>query len=239
MTPAFLLPPDEQARLRSLHYHVLEPTFHEPIFQELVWLTARIFNLPVSLISLVAEDEVTYIGNQGLPDLISQPRVEAICTLVVQQRKFVLFTNLGQEPQAAALTAQALASAQTRNFQFYAGTPLLLPDQRAIGTLCVLDHQPRSFSEEEQAVLTHVAQLIAQTLVVRHYCLSEGLGEEHWQTVQALLVEEVGALTALVRYLASRFGEQIPVTSVILDPVSRRLADMDALLMDYHLAKRS
>lgn len=239
MTPTTLLPDDERARLRSLHYHLLEPTFREPIFQELAQLTARIFNLPVSLISLVAEEQVTYFGNEGAPELISQPRVEAVCTLAVQQRKLVLFTDLQQPAQADQLTPQALAAARVRNFLFYAGVPLLLPDHRAIGTLCVLDHQPREFSPGEQAVLARLAHLVAQTLVVRHYCLSEGLGEEHWQTVQALLVEEVGALAALVRYLVSRFGTQIPVAPHILEQVSRRLADLGALLTDYHQAKRA
>lgn len=238
LTPASLLPTDERERLHSLHYHALAATFREPILQELVRLTARIFTLPISLISLVAEQEVTYIGNEGLPELVSQPRVEAVCALVVQQRKFVLFTDLEAEAQAAHLTPQALEAAQRHQFAFYAGTPLLLPDQRAIGTLCVLDHEPRQFSPDEQTLLTRLAHLVAQTLVVRHYCLVEELGDEHWRTVQALLVEEVGALTALVRYLCTRFGQQVPVAPMLLEQVSRRLSDVERLLTDYREARR-
>lgn len=239
MTPSFLLPAEEKQRLRSLHHFLLEPAFHEPVFEELVRLTARIFNLPISLISLVAEEEVTYMANRGLPGRVSQPRAEALCNLVVQQHKVVIFTDLLQEAQATQLNEPTLAAVQASSLRFYAGTPLLLPDQRAIGTLCVLDHQPRRFSEDEQAVLTCLARVVAQTLVVRHYCLGEGLGEVHWQEVQALLVEETGALTALVRYLSTRFGTQVPVTPVILEQISRRLADMEALLADYHRTKRA
>ena len=51
LTPASLVPVGEAVRLGSLrHYHVQQP-FNEPTFEELMRLTARIFNLPLSLIA--------------------------------------------------------------------------------------------------------------------------------------------------------------------------------------------
>ena len=238
MTPGSLLPADEAARLRSLHHHAILRALNEAVFKELVRLTAQIFSLPISLIALVDAEEAVYLANQGLADTARQPRVEAICSLAVRKNQAVVFTDLTGAEQLL-LTAEARAAAQAKDLQFYAGVPLRMPDQRTIGTLCVIDHRPRPFTLAEQAVLERISQLVAHTIVVRHYCLVEGLGEDHWQVVQALLVEEIDALVALVRYLNTRFAIQIPVPSEVLEPVMGRLAELNRLLLDYHLGKKS
>lgn len=235
MTPDSLLPADEAARLRSLHYHAILSSLHEAVFEELVRLTAQVLSLPISLIALVEAEQVRYIANQGLAKLESQPRVEALCSLAVRENKAVVFADLTSAGQR--LTAEARAAAQAKNLQFYAGVPLRMPDQRTIGTLCVIDHQPRTLSTAEQQVLERLSDLVAQTIVVRHYCLVEGLGEVHWQAVQELLVEEIGELVALVRYLGQRLAAQVPVPEEVLKLVTRRLDDVYTLLRDYHLGK--
>ncbi|WP_324680064.1 GAF domain-containing protein [Hymenobacter sp. GOD-10R] len=238
MTPDSLLPADEAARLRSLHYYAILSSLHEAVFEELVRLTAQIFSLPISLIALVEAEEAIYIANQGLGDQERQPRVEALCSVAVRENKAVVFADLTTQPQQARVTAEALAAARMRDLQFYAGVPLRMPDQRTIGTLCVIDHQPRTFSAAEQQVLERISDLVAQTIAVRHYCLIDGLGEEHWQVMQGLLVEEIEELVALVRYLGTRLAVQIPVPKHVLDLVMQRLDDVYTLLREYYVSKR-
>jgi len=237
MTPDSLLPADEAARLRSLHDHAILSSLHEAVFEEIVRLTAQVFSLPISLITLIDAEEAIYIANQGLGSQERQPRVEALCSLAVREQKAVVFADLTRAQQQAQLTAEALEAARVRNLQFYAGVPLRMPDQRTIGTLCVIDHRPRMFSAAEQQVLERMSDLVAQTILVRHYCLLDGLGEAHWQVVQGLLVEEIEELEALVRFLVARLGVQIPVPGEVLNLVMRRLDDMYTLLHDYHLSK--
>lgn len=237
MTPDSLLPADEAARLRSLHFHAILDSLHEAVFEELVRLTAQVFSLPISLIALVDAEEAVYIANQGLGNQETQPRVEALCAVAVRENKAVVFADLTREQEQERLTAEAVEAARVRDLQFYAGVPLRMPDQRTIGTLCVIDHRPRTFNAAEQQVLEHISDLVAQTIVVRHYCLLEGLGKEHWQAVQDLLVEEIGKLVALVRYLVARLTVQIPVPEEVLNLVTRRLHDVYTLLRNYHLSK--
>jgi GAF domain-containing protein len=232
-TPALLLPPDDAERLRTLHHYDILHTLHEAVFDEFVTLTARIFSLPISLIALVDEDEVHYYANLGLPGVERQPRVEAVCSLVVRQNKVVVFADLAHS-EALHLTAAADAAARAKGLRFYAGAPVRMPDQRSIGTLCVIDRAPRTFSVDEQQVLDQLAQLVGQTIAVRHYCLtSAGLGEARWHVVRSQVAEEVGALVALVRYLIARFSTQIPVPDAVLDPVARRLNDLRYVLAEY------
>jgi len=43
--------------------------------------------------------------------------------------------------------------------RFYAGALLLLPDQRPLGTCCIIDRQPRTFTADKQRALDHMAPL--------------------------------------------------------------------------------
>lgn len=231
ITPASLLPADELERLETLRQYDILHSLQEAVFNEFVELTARIFHLPISLIALVDGDEVEYKANEGLPGLRSQPRTEALCALAVRERKTVVLADVATEP---ALTPAATIAAEAKNLRFYAGAPLAMPDQRHIGTLCVIDRRPRTFSPDEQQVLEYIASLVACTVAVRHCCrIGVGQGERHWQLVQRHLVDEIRELVALVRYLSARFGAQVPVSAAVLEPVRRRLHDLGRVLQEY------
>ncbi len=230
-TPISLLPADELERLSTLQQYEILHSLYEPVFNDFVGLAARIFNLPISLIALVDADEVEYKANQGLPGLMSQPRVEAICSIAIKQGKTVVFTDLAEE---VSLTPEADVAAKAKDLRAYVGAPLRMPNQRNIGTLCIIDRRPRTFSADEQETLEFIASLVATTIAVRHCCLvSDGLGAAHWLRLQQQLVEEIHELIALVRYLAARFGTQVPVSQAVLEPVQRRLNDLGLLLKEY------
>jgi hypothetical protein len=223
----WLLPPDESERLATLHRYATDACLHEPVFDGFVDLASRIFNLPVAFLSLVDADEVTYKANHGLPQLLRQPRMSAICALTVRHNAPLLFTDLRQPAQYSQLTAAALLAIHTNNVQFYVSLPLRMPDQRPIGTFCLVGHHARPFGTAEQGVLEQLAELVEQTLIIRHMCLTTSwLGEEHWSRIQTTLTEGLWELAALVRYLLKRSGAQIPVPAEVLEPVARRLTEL-------------
>jgi len=228
MTPVSLLPAGEFERLQTLRHYAVLPSLQEPVFNELVGLAARIFNLPIALVALVDADEVSYKANEGLPGLLRQPRVEALCALAVRQHKTVVLADVAQEQ---GITDEAATATGAKNLRFYAGAPLIMPNRCAIGTLCVIDHRPRTFSTDEQLLLEQLASLVSGTIALRHGCASQG--DAHWLAVQQHLVDELRELVALVRYLSARFGTQVPVSAAVLEPVQRRLQDLRAVLQEY------
>lgn len=224
---------DESARLRSLRTYDALPTLIEPIFDEFVALTAQVFCLPISLISVVEEDEVLYPANHGMPGNDRQPRVEAICSTAIQQSRAVVYHDVLLE-SAATLPAEALQAAQANDVRFYAGALLRMPDQQAIGTLCIIDRQPRIFTLAEQQLLDQLATLISYTIAVRHTCVHQNpTGLPTWVELRTQLQEELRELTALVRYLYTRHGTQIPVAAELLLQVERRLQGLRDLLQQY------
>jgi GAF domain-containing protein len=232
LTPSFLLPANETKRLQTLRAYDILHSLQEPLFTEVVELTATLFNVPISLIALVGADEVEYKAVHGLPGLRSQPRVEAICALAVKEEQVVVFTDLAH---SHALTPQADLAAQAKGLRFYAGAPICVPDGDCLGTLCLIDRQPRSFSAAEQLGLEQHAQLVALLIMVRQHCLvNQKLGQAYWSAVRTELAWEMQALIALVRYLATYSGTHIPVPTDVLRLVGQRLDDFRSKLADYY-----
>lgn len=228
--PASLLADDEAERLRSLRAHDVLPTLAEPLFDEFVALTAQVFGLPISLIAVVEEHEVLYPANYGMPGNDRQPRVEALCATAIEKAHAVVYHDLSVET-SVALPPEALQAAYDNELRFYAGALLRLPDQRPLGTLCIIDRQARTFSAAEQQVLDHLAALVSRTIAVRLTCLAPGTaGTGRWERLRIHLQEELRELTSLVRYLFTRLGVQIPVPADLLAQVERRLAEMSSHL---------
>ena len=80
-------------------------------------------------------------------------------------------------------------------------------------------------------MLEHLAGLVSQAVAVRHQCLQQPVGgPRHWGSICAELQDELRALTALVRYLFTRHGTQVPVPNDVLAQVERRLQDLREVL---------
>lgn len=230
--PASPLPDDEAERLRSLRAHNVLPTLAEPLFDEFVTLTAQVFGLPISLIAVVEEDEVLYPASHGLPGNNRQPRAATLCATAIEKARAVVYHDLALET-SATLPPEALQAAHDNRVRFYAGALLRLPDQRPLGTLCIIDRQARTFSAAEQQVLDHLAALVSRAIAVRFTCLAPGTaGAARWEQLRVHLQGELRELTSLVRYLFTRLGIQIPVPADLLVQVERRLSDMSRHLSD-------
>lgn len=230
MTPYSLLPANETRRLQTLQNYGILHSLPETLFTEVVELAATLFNVPISLIALVAADEVQYKAVHGLPGLRSQPRVEAICALAVKEEQAVVFTDLAH---SHALTLEAEVAAHAKGLRFYAGAPLRASDGHCIGTFCIIDRKPRPFNAAEQQLLEQHAQLVAALIAVRQQCLAHmAQGEAHWNRVRTELAWDVQALIALVRYLATYSGTHIPVPTDVLALIGRRLHELHSKLAD-------
>lgn len=226
-----LLTTDEDARLLTLTEYDILHSLREPVFDKFVALAACLFRLPISLIALVGAEEVSYKAALGLPSLTRQERQEAICALVVRQNRAVVFTDLTQAEQYQQLTAAAHANAQRQQLQFYAGIPLRMPDQRAIGTFCIIDRQPREFGLPELRVLELMAHLIERLIIVRHACLaSSWLGGAPWQLAQGYVVECLQKLTELTRATAQTSPDAVPAH--MLQAAVRQLNELGAVLAE-------
>lgn len=158
-----LIPANDPRRVAALQAYHLLGTDPDALFDEIVRLTAKLFDVPVALISLVSEQEVEFQGNYGLPGVRKVSREDSICSVAVLSDTATVYENLHADP--CHLTNQAAADAL--NLGFYAGHPLHTADGYNIGALCVIDHQPRQLSVTELTRLATMAGLVVQLFELR------------------------------------------------------------------------
>ena len=147
------------AFLRS--YGLLDsPT--EESFDRLTRLAARVFDVPIALISLVDEGRQWFKSRVGL-DVCQTDRDVALCAHVV-------------ESQAPLVVPDALLDARFSSnplvtgapfLRFYAGVPLRVPEGAILGTLCIIDTAPREFDAQEMAQLNDLAAMVVDEIKLR------------------------------------------------------------------------
>lgn len=215
-----LLPPDEPARLQALRALDLPAALAEPLFQQLVDLAAQVFHLPISFLSVVESAHVDFVLTHGMPLLAGAPREQTLCALPVRQADTFVIDDV----RTGAVSVHQQVANQL-GLVFYAGTPLLVRGELAIGALCVSDTHRRQFSELEQRVLETLAALISRAFEARQQAQQQPDGPRRWAQQQAQAGQQISSLEALLRHLRDREAHG-PATPAVLEVVRRRLADV-------------
>ncbi len=154
------LPPDEEDRLKELSCYGVLDTPPEPSLDRITHLTARIFKVPIALISLVDRERQWYKTRVGL-DLIHSPRDGAICAYAILENRTLVVPDAALDERFRQL---ALVSGPP-HVRFYAGTPLTTAQGYRLGTLCVIDRVPRDdFGPNDVAILEELAKLVMEEI---------------------------------------------------------------------------
>ena len=142
--------PEEQARVATLKSYGLLDTPNEPAFDRIVLETKQALGMPIVLISLIDADRQWFKAKIGI-EASQIPLSISFCTHAIKGREVLVVPNAKRDARFAGsplVTGYPL-------IRFYAGAPLIAPNDRRIGTLCVLDTRPRlDFDSGAAAVLT-------------------------------------------------------------------------------------
>jgi signal transduction histidine kinase len=160
-------PPDELARLSSLHQLKILDTEPEPELDDLTTLVAFICDTPMAVVSLVDDDRQWFKSRTGVQE-IQTPREISFCQHAILQRGLFVVPDalLDERFRDSPLV---LGGPRIR---FYAGAPLLDEDGHALGTLCTMDRVPRELSRQQgDALLTLARQTAA------HFRLKKAFAE--------------------------------------------------------------
>ncbi len=153
-------PANETERLAALRALAIIDSAPEIAYDEIAELAAQICCCPVSYISFIDDERRWLKARYGLPEEVTDaPRATAICTTTICGTELLIVPDLAQDPRFANSSMTALKPP----CRFYCGMPLITDEGYALGTLCVLDFEPRqlSFSQTEALrMLSH--QVLAQ-----------------------------------------------------------------------------
>jgi diguanylate cyclase (GGDEF)-like protein len=175
--PAYPVPADEDQRLRDLErYGILEEDGDE-YFDSILDLTAAIFETPIVAISLVEADRQWFLARRGL-EVRETPREMAFCAHAIVNDDVMVVPDARADER---FRSNPLVFADP-HIRFYAGAPLQTPEGHNLGTLCVIDREPRDLSPEQRKLLYSLAKIAMRELELRrlaHLCPITGLPTRH------------------------------------------------------------
>ncbi len=158
------LPSNEADRLAALYeLHVLD-TAPENDFDDIVKLASTVCGVPMSLVGLIDIDRQWFKAKIGT-DLAEIPRDLSFCGHAILGRDVLVVPDTHQDPRFAGNPTVA----QHGGVRFYAGAPLITSDGFALGTLSVLDAQPRTLDTEQVQALRALARQVTSQLELRRY----------------------------------------------------------------------
>jgi PAS domain S-box-containing protein len=155
---------DDGERLAALDEYGILDTPTEQGFEDLTLLASRICDTPVALVSLVGRDRQWFKARIGFPhcetDLDS-----SVCKFVLAERDILVIADLTLDSRT---DANPLVTGEPF-IRFYAGAPLRTPEDVTIGSLCVIDLEPRpaGLTESQRESLTALARQVTTLLELR------------------------------------------------------------------------
>jgi PAS domain S-box-containing protein len=157
------LPANETERLAALHRYRILDTPPEAAFDRITALATRLFNMPIALVSLVDESRAWFKSCIGF-DATEVPRDATLCSFAVLTDEPLIIPDVRLDDR---FTCNPFVQSEP-GVRFYAGAPLLSQDGFNLGTLCLLDSQPRDpFTPEQQATLVDLAAMVVDELELR------------------------------------------------------------------------
>lgn len=149
---------EEESRLRVLREYLVLDTEPEARFDEITHLASRICNAPIALMSLVDAGRLFFKSHVGL-EAQEAPFPHAFCGHAIKQRGVFIVPDSHNDERFAAHPLVL----EPPHIRFYAAAPLVSPTGYAVGTLCVIDHVPRSLNVDQRLALEVLArQVIVQ-----------------------------------------------------------------------------
>jgi PAS domain S-box-containing protein len=161
--PAAPLPDNEEARLTALRRYEILDTASEAEYDDLTRIAAQICRTPIALITLIDSERQWFKARIGM-EAAETPRNQAFCAYAIHDTATFVVPDAAAD-QRFADNALVLGDPRIR---FYAGAPLQTGDGINLGTLCVIDREPRTLSREQQDALEALARQVVRLIELRY-----------------------------------------------------------------------
>ncbi|MEA3075555.1 MAG: phosphoserine phosphatase RsbU/P [Actinomycetota bacterium] len=157
-----LIPVNEPERLAAVRRYDVLDTPPDGAFERITALASRLLDVPIAIVSIVDRDRIWFKSHHGL-DVEQIDREPGLCASAILHDGPWLVADAASDPRTLANPLVA----GDFGLRFYAGVPLTTHDGFNLGTLCVIDHEPRAITDDEVATLSDLATLVMDELELR------------------------------------------------------------------------
>jgi diguanylate cyclase (GGDEF)-like protein/PAS domain S-box-containing protein len=206
------LPDDEVARLQALESYAILDTPPEKDFDHLVALTARIFDVPTVLISLIEDKRQFFKARVGF-NPCETSRDVSFCTYAIMRGEVMCVPDATRDPR---FVDNALVTGAPF-IRFYAGASLVTRSGQRLGTLCIIDTKPRTdFTPEKAETLTGLAELVMDRMELRRLLIEQQIAQSRFDNIGStspdaiVCADQDGVITFWNAAAEKLFGYQTP-----------------------------
>ncbi len=150
----------EKSRVKDLESFLVMDSETEVSFDQLAQLASSVCETPIALISFIDFERQWFKSSVGI-DLHEIPRYLSACNQTLKGNDVYLISDVLQDK------SEYREFMAKEGFQFYAGVPITSNAGHNLGTLCVIDYEPRHLTEEQLQTLKVIADQIFDLLEVR------------------------------------------------------------------------
>ena len=157
-----IIPSNEVERIEALNRYEILDTPPDGSFDRITALVARLFDVPIAIVSMVDTDRIWFKSHHGL-DVEQIGRDPGLCASAILSDEVYFITNAIEDPRSLA---NPLVAGEF-GLRFYAAAPLQTKDGFNLGTLCVIGQQPRTFNKGEEKILEDLAAIVMDEIELR------------------------------------------------------------------------
>ena len=203
---------EEADRLSALYSLRILDQGPAPHLDRITRIAQRVFDVPISLVSLVDANRQWFASRQGL-EATETPRCDAFCAHTILTSETMVINDTFDDDR---FVDNRLVIGDP-GIRFYAGPPVGLATGERLGTLCIIDRRPRELDDTQLAVLRDLADAVEREFQVMGLMLADPLTG----LANRLAVEDAGS--RLLELARRR-----------LDPMSLLYIDLDDLKVVNH-----
>lgn len=212
---------DEAGRLAALDIYEILDTPAEPGFDDIVRIASQICGTPMALISLVDDRRQWFKAAVGI-DAAETPREIAFCAHAIGHPDVLAVPDASLDPR---FVDNPLVTGDT-HLRFYAGAPLVTPEGFALGTLCVLDREPRQLRPDQVEALQALARQVMAQLELRRSLNRLAAEEAHRRMLIDELRHRSRNTLAVVQAVVAQSLRGVEGTGPARESINERLTAM-------------
>ena len=191
-------PENEDLRIEKLKSYLILDTEAESQFDRLTGLAATICQTPIALVSLLDDSRQWFKSRIGL-ESCETPKDISFCQFAIHRDEFFEIQDAHQDER---FFDNPLVTG-TPFIRYYGGQPLITPDNFRLGTICVIDTEPRTLSIQQKEAMGVLAHEIVMHLELRIKTIQlKRANELEKRRAQDLLIQS-GKLASLGQLIAS------------------------------------